>query len=136
MIPNRNKLYVFLSIASATGYLWLFINLLLIDKHAYNVCLFKKITHLPCPSCGSTRSVAELLHGNITNAILINPLGLIIVILLTVVPLWLVFDLVTRKKTLAEFYYHCENIIRKPLVAIPLIVLILMNWIWNIAKGL
>ena len=136
MIHGRNKLYVFLSIACATGYLWLFTNLLIIEKHASNVCLFKQVTHLPCPSCGSTRSVSALLHGNIAEAMLINPLGLIIVILLTVVPLWLTFDLITRKKTLAAFYFYCENIIRKPLVAVPLILLILINWFWNIAKGL
>jgi len=132
---NRSKLYVFLSIACITGYLWLFFNLL-VEKKDVDVCLFKHITHLPCPSCGSTRSAFALINGDFANAVLLNPLGIVIVIFLTLVPLWLIFDLITKKKTLFDFYYYSERILRKPFVSVPLILLILLNWVWNIVKGI
>jgi len=38
------------------------------------LCLFKQLTHLPCPTCGFTRSTLCLLHGRLGQAWLYNPL--------------------------------------------------------------
>ena len=38
------------------------------------LCLFKRLTGFPCPTCGSTRGVLSLLHGHIIDAWLYNPL--------------------------------------------------------------
>lgn len=38
------------------------------------LCLFKQLTHLPCPTCGLTRSVLSLLRGEFGQAWLYNPL--------------------------------------------------------------
>jgi hypothetical protein len=38
------------------------------------LCLIKRFTGIPCPTCGFTRGVFSLLHGNITRAWLYNPL--------------------------------------------------------------
>jgi hypothetical protein len=37
-------------------------------------CVFKGLTGIPCPTCGSTRSVAHLAHGDILSALAMNPL--------------------------------------------------------------
>lgn len=37
-------------------------------------CVFKGLTGLPCPTCGSTRSVVHLAHGDILSALAMNPL--------------------------------------------------------------
>ncbi|MGE5174143.1 MAG: DUF2752 domain-containing protein [Betaproteobacteria bacterium] len=37
-------------------------------------CVFKGLTGLPCPTCGSTRSVVHLVHGDISGALMMNPL--------------------------------------------------------------
>ena len=37
-------------------------------------CLFKVLTGLPCLTCGSTRSVVHLSHGDIPSAFAMNPL--------------------------------------------------------------
>ncbi len=37
-------------------------------------CVFKTLTGLSCPTCGSTRCVVFLAHGNIASAFFMNPL--------------------------------------------------------------
>ncbi len=37
-------------------------------------CVFKGLTGIPCPTCGSTRSVVHLAHGDILSALAMNPL--------------------------------------------------------------
>ncbi|HEY4330784.1 MAG TPA: DUF2752 domain-containing protein [Phycisphaerae bacterium] len=38
-------------------------------------CAFHKMTGMPCPGCGLTRSVLALLHGNMTDSIGYHPFG-------------------------------------------------------------
>lgn len=47
------------------------------SRHAWvNIpCLFKTITHLPCPACGLTRSFVQTAHGNIARAFDFHLLG-------------------------------------------------------------
>ena len=37
-------------------------------------CIFKGITGMPCPTCGATRSVMFLSHGDILHSLAMNPL--------------------------------------------------------------
>jgi hypothetical protein len=37
-------------------------------------CVFKGLIGIPCPTCGSTRSVVHLAHGDILSALAMNPL--------------------------------------------------------------
>ena len=37
-------------------------------------CVFKRIAGIPCPTCGSTRAVLHLSHGEIIAALAFNPL--------------------------------------------------------------
>jgi len=37
-------------------------------------CAFKMLTGIPCPTCGSTRSVVHLANGDIFAAFMMNPL--------------------------------------------------------------
>jgi hypothetical protein len=37
-------------------------------------CVFKGLTGIPCPTCGATRSVVHLSHGDILTAFTMNPL--------------------------------------------------------------
>jgi len=38
------------------------------------LCLFKWLTHIPCPTCGITRGTWHLVHGRVIQAWLCNPL--------------------------------------------------------------
>ena len=61
---------VFVWLAEGSMAVWL-------DTHVdrpLQLCLFKRLTHIPCPTCGFTRSVLWLLCGQFSQAWLCNPL--------------------------------------------------------------
>jgi len=134
---NRNKLYVFLSAACTTGIIWLAITY---RREASNggelgVCLFKRLTNIPCPSCGSTRSVLSLLKGDISGALMWNPIGIILMVFLVITPGWILWDLLRQKSSLFDFYRKSELFLQRKWVATAAILIVLTNWIWTIYKG-
>ena len=135
---SRNKLYTLLSAACAAGYIWLMLTFYrnVYDPSDFGVCLFKHVTGIPCPSCGSTRSAISLLKGDFAGAIFWNPFGILILFILIVSPVWIIYDLIGRKETLFNFYIRSELFIKRKWIAIPAILLVLINWIWNITKNL
>jgi hypothetical protein len=135
---GRNKLYVLLSTACAAGYIWLMLTYHRTVSLSLEpgVCLFKRVTGIPCPSCGSTRSVLSFLKGDVVDAILWNPFGILLMLILFVSPLWIIYDVISRKDTLSRFYNRTELFFKRTWIAIPAILLVLLNWVWNIAKGL
>ena len=63
--------FLFLSVsatAAASCFAWLAFGL------PWPECWFRQLTGLPCPTCGATRSVLSLVHGNVAEAIGHNPL--------------------------------------------------------------
>ena len=134
---TRTKLYTLLAIACFGGYVWLGFNLSnAISNSDFGVCIIKETTGIPCPSCGSTRSVVSLIDGNVKDALYWNPIGIILVVILVVTPFWLVFDLVSKKQSVLNFYIGIEQVFQQKRFAIPAIGLVIINWIWNIYKGL
>lgn len=94
----------------------------------------KIIIGIPCPSCGSTRALVAILDGEFIKAFFLNPLGFLIAGLIFTVPLWLATDLISRKQTLYEAYQGIEKLLRNGYLAVPLVLLVIANWIWNIFK--
>jgi len=137
MTLNRDKLYLFLMFTCLIGASWIFVNLRSQIHYglAVNTCLFKNLTTIPCPSCGSTRSVIYLLQGRFADAFLLNPIGYLFIPFLTLTPTWIVIDWISNKDTLYKFYRKTELFIQKKTVSWLLIILILVNWIWNIVKN-
>jgi len=135
---NRNKLYAILAAACAAGYTWLLLTYYrnVSNESDFGVCLFKQVTGIPCPSCGSTRSVLSLLRGDFADALFWNPFGILIMLILIISPAWIIYDLLFRKKSLYNFYIHSEQFVSRKWIAIPAIFLVFLNWIWNIYKGL
>ncbi len=134
------KFYLLLFFACLLGYGWLLINNKLnygsqTGEDGIGICPVKIVTGYPCPSCGSTRSVVHLFHGNIGKAVQTNPIGIILFLGLTISPGWILFDVISGKRGLYKFYLKVEEIVRIKLVAIVLTVLIAINWIWNFYKG-
>ena len=131
---NRNRLYTFLMIACMAGNAWLFYDMN--SGQTSNICMFKGVTGIPCPSCGATRAVESILHGELMHSLTINPLGFVVATIMFIAPIWILVDLVRRRNTLYDSYRRIESFFRKPRVIIPFALLVLVNWIWNINKGL
>lgn len=137
---TKNKLYTLLAIACFFGYIYIifsFYTAFLIPKELdFQPCIFKSVTSYPCPSCGTTRAVKLALQGEFRKSVLMNPIGILGVFMLAIVPVWLAYDGFSKKETLLTAYHKTEKIIRIKGIAILLIVLIILNWIWNIYKQL
>lgn len=133
---TRNKLYSLLLIACLAGFIYLFYTFHNLQNETFRVCIIKNVTGYPCPSCGTTRAVSFLLEGKIIESILLNPFGIIVAIIMTVFPFWILADIVLKKDTFFRWYKKTEAAIRKPWLAVILIALVLLNWIWNIYKHL
>jgi hypothetical protein len=136
-LNSKNKLYFFVFILSGIGYTWLFLNIYFKKlKSGSTVCILKSTTGIPCPSCGTTRSLGSIIDLNLYSAFIINPLGYVIAVSLVLFPLWILFDLIFRKESFFLFYVFFIKTILSRKISMFLIVLILFNWIWNIFKGI
>ncbi|MFM7858346.1 MAG: DUF2752 domain-containing protein, partial [Flammeovirgaceae bacterium] len=89
---KKNRLYVFLFSICMAGYFWLYINAFSTNTPHVEVCLIKNVAGVPCPSCGSTRSMVSILNGELKQGLKWNPLGFILLIGLLIIPPWIVFD--------------------------------------------
>jgi hypothetical protein len=139
MIMGRQTTYAILLLICAVGYGWVGLNLFdesVRHSDSTSVCLFKHTTGLPCPSCGSTRAVVAIAEGNIVQSLTWNPIGILIAFIMLIAPFWILYDLVTSRITLLQFYHWSSGQLRRKWLAIPAIILILCNWAWNISKGL
>ncbi|MFN2395938.1 MAG: DUF2752 domain-containing protein [Bacteroidales bacterium] len=106
------------------------------NKSDLSFCLMRDITGVPCPSCGITRSVTTLAQGQLAEALWWNPLGLLMFASMITFPAWIFYDVIRRKDTFYEFFIRVENIFRNRPVAIIAIILVLINWVWNLFKFL
>lgn len=119
------------------GYAWLLFNSGSGHLHTgIAFCPFKKITGIPCPACGTTRALLALLHGQWIQALQLNPLALPAALFLLITPLWIAADIAARRQSYWLAYYKAEQLLRKKTLAIPALLFIITNWIWNISKGL
>ncbi len=135
---GRNQLYILLTTLSVAGIAWLgysFAFTTFSTTNDFSPCLFKSTTGLACPACGSTRSLMTLLQGNWQEAFFWNPLGFLLFAFLLTVPVWILRDLFFRSDSLFLVYNRTEKMIQKRAIAIPLIGLVIANWIWNIVKN-
>jgi hypothetical protein len=135
---SRKRFYIYFSLAVMAGFSWLALVGQLKPEELgkrYDVCLIRHFAHIPCPSCGSTRSVISLMHGDLTGGFYWNPIGFLIFTGLVIAPFWIGYDLILKKDSLYRAFLGFENTLRNKWVAIPAIILLIINWIWNIYKG-
>ena len=82
----------------------------------YPKCIFKKITTLECPGCGSARSIYSLVHGNFLQAADYN---LLLVIMLPVL-------LIGFLATFTNYFHDSWNRMNKPWIYL---ILVMVFWI-------
>jgi len=132
----KNKLYGLVVILSILAYTWLIYNSFLpIDaEEGITLCWFKRISGLPCPSCGSTSGMAEIFKGNFNQAFQFNPFAYSSLFILVFASSWVIHDLIRKKDGLYQFYLYINIKLKKKRIIIPIILLILSIWIWNIFR--
>jgi hypothetical protein len=60
-------------------------------------CTFKKVTGLPCPSCGMTTSFSLLIHGDLINSVKANAVGTLLALFGLVFIPWSLASVVCRR---------------------------------------
>ena len=101
-----------------------------LDRLPFTVCYLKAFTGIPCPTCGSTRAIGCLAHGDLAGAFGMNPLAT--AAFLALVP-WALTDLalLTRGRAL--------NLSVSPRMGqalrVAAVVTVLANWAYLIAAG-
>jgi hypothetical protein len=131
---TRNKLYGLVLLLATAGYFWLFYNYRHDNCSTITLCLFKRVTGIPCPACGTTDSITLILHGNWVGAYHTNPLGFLMLFVIIVFPIWIITDLFRKHNSFLLFFNLTETYIKKWWIAVPAIILILFLWITNIYK--
>lgn len=132
---RKRGLYTLLLAVCLCGYVWTFQCMHhTTGQGIWQGCITKQLLHIPCPSCGTTRSIMCILHGEWAEALATNPLGYLAAALLLVTPVWICFDLIISSDSLWKAYKATISIIERRAVYMPLIILLLANWIWNITK--
>ncbi|MBN2582477.1 MAG: DUF2752 domain-containing protein [Planctomycetes bacterium] len=92
-----------------------------------SLCAFKRLTGLPCPSCGSTRAAESLLAGHPVRAWLYNPLiSTVVAMAGAVLGVRLVAARAVRLD-MSQREIHAATLL--------LIALVLINWAYLIVRG-
>jgi hypothetical protein len=94
-------------------------------------CTFKRITKLPCPSCGMTHSFVFLIHGDIWNSLRANSVGTgLAVFCLLLIPWALVSVIRSQPTFIVSIELALTKVIVVFLVAMMLRWGIILGWIW------
>jgi hypothetical protein len=106
------------------------VSLLHLDRIPLTVCVFKGLTGLPCPTCGSTRALGRLFALDFAGALAMNPFTTLVAVL---VAGWALADLalLPRRRVLdLEVPKRLGFVLR-----VAALVLFLANWVYLIAAG-
>jgi len=106
------------------------VGLLRLDRIPLTLCVFKGLTGLPCPTCGSTRALGRLFALDFAGALGMNPFTTLVAVL---VAGWAVADLalLPRRRALGlEVPKRLGFALR-----VGALVLVLANWVYLIAAG-
>ncbi len=132
------RFYIILSLLALAGWL-----IILADKYVLEgfflegrtLCIIKNISGYPCPSCGIRSGIGYLIKLDFYRAVVQNPLSVIVILGGVIIPVWIIRDLILKDISLYSFNRKTGAWLRKnPLIIVLLILLILVNWIWNFYK--
>ena len=96
-------------------------------------CLFLHFTGVPCPSCGITHSMADIVQLRFADAVHDNILGFPATAMLVIVSLLILTDIAFKKQYFISCYRRMEIILQKNFVLSSfLVVLVTINWAYHI----
>ncbi len=106
------------------------VRVLHLDRIPFSLCYFKAFTGLPCPTCGTTRTLGRLFALDFAGALRMNPFATLLAL---VVAAWALADLALLPRRQAL------DVEVSPRVGFALrvgtLVLFLANWVYLVAAG-
>ena len=106
------------------------VGLLGLDRLPLTFCVFKGLTGLPCPTCGSTRAVARLFDLDPAGALAMNPFTTVVAV---VIAAWAVVDVLLIPRGKALRVGVSPSVGR--LLRLAAFALFLANWIYLMLAG-
>lgn len=97
------------------------------------ICLWKRLFGVACPGCGMLRGISAWICGRFGEALSYNYLALPILLVVCFVWIGMIYDQI---KSGIPFYRHMHALPVKRWMVIPLLVVVLINWMSNIYRGL
>lgn len=128
---KAGRFYLLSGLFFLSALCWMMVMLSPLGEGDWSICFFKNISGISCPACGSTTAVMHLFRGNVTQALLENPLGLAVALTGLVALLIWISDRLQKKILLFECYQRFELMLKKPLPLIGFMSIILINWLWK-----
>jgi hypothetical protein len=107
------------------------VGLLHLDQLGLSLCVFKRATGLPCPTCGTTRTLGLLARGDALGALRLNPLACLAALL---VGLWGLGDLWLWLSGRGALALDAAAPEARRLQAL-IVVLVAVNWVYLILAG-
>ncbi|MEI6884649.1 MAG: DUF2752 domain-containing protein [Bacteroidota bacterium] len=127
---RRKQLYFLALILGFAGQVWIVYsyNKLQKGEEPFNTCIFKRVTTIPCPSCGTVHSIVSILHGDLRKAFTENPLGFFGILLVAVVPYWILADMALGRESFYNFFVRAEKLLKIRWVLFNILALIFVIW--------
>jgi len=128
---TRKHLYFLALFLGFAGQIWIVYSYKKLERQeeAFDTCIFKRVTGLPCPSCGTIHSIVSILHGDFRKALSENPLGFAGIILVTVIPYWILADLVLGLESFYIFYLRFDELLKRRWVLFSVLTMIFLLWL-------
>jgi len=135
---SRRRLYFLVLCLGLAGQIWIFYSYYKLEKQeeAFNTCIFRRVTGLPCPSCGTIHSIVSILHGDFRKAVNENPLGFAGFLLAAIVPYWILADLALGRESFYYFFLRADKLLKKRWLLFSILSLITLLWFYKLANFL
>jgi hypothetical protein len=96
-----------------------------LDRLPFSVCVFRGLTGLPCPTCGSTRALGQLFLLDFAGALALNPFTTVAAV---VIAAWAVADLaLLRRRSALGLEVEPRLALR---LRVGALILFLANWVY------
>lgn len=77
------------------------------------------------------------MQGNFRESFFVNPFGIIGALALVVIPFWILIDTIKRNDSFYRSFLKIESLFAtKHWLSFWAIVIVMLNWFWNMSKGL
>lgn len=76
--------------------------IIIINSKFGKICPLRMLIGIPCPTCGTTRAVGLLLKGKITEAAMVNPIWIFLLVIIVMVFFYRYVEMAQKKKKAFE----------------------------------